>query len=341
MRLAVVGCGAIAEHGHLPAAVATESINLQLLVDRNIENATALAETFGVPHVSSSLDEIEEFADAAIVCVPPSSHLGVCKELLGRGIHVLVEKPMALSVRECEEMICAADQNAKVLAVAMVRRHFLGDRFVKKVLESGLFGCVRSFSIENGSPYEWPAKSKFIVYKNEAGGGVLMGLGCHILDAIIWWFGNPKSIRYLSDAMGGMETECRLELTFSNSIEGIIELSRNRSLGNSYRICFERAVLEVSHYDDSLVLEIQGLESTIAGELVSQEQQSAVPGTSDPTEQAFINQLESFRSAIHEGTSPIISGIEALSSMRLIEQCYREPEHLSNDWTFPIQVSIQ
>src|SRR4051795_12512552 len=108
VRLAVVGCGAVAQIHHLPAIDHSSRVEAAVLVDADEKRARALAERFGVPEVKTDFKDLPGQVEAAVVALPNSLHAPVSIELLRRGVHVLVEKPMAMSVAECDAMIEAA-----------------------------------------------------------------------------------------------------------------------------------------------------------------------------------------------------------------------------------------
>jgi len=184
IRLAIIGCGAIAEQGHLPGAMLAPEVEVAVLVDNDMGRAETLAARFGVGAARGGLDGIEKLADAAILCLPHHLHCPVALDLMQRGMHVLVEKPMALTVSECDQMIAAAEQAGVVLGVGLMRRYFRCALFLKQVLTSGTLGPVQRFRIEDGGVYAWPSASPFILSKAHSGGGVLMGNGSHVMDSL-------------------------------------------------------------------------------------------------------------------------------------------------------------
>src|SRR5262249_35614124 len=96
VRVALIGCGAIAESMHLPILAGHEEIRLVALVDRNLERARQLAEGYAVAQVVADAAELRGGeVDAAIIATPPFHHAPCALALMERGIHVLVEKPMA------------------------------------------------------------------------------------------------------------------------------------------------------------------------------------------------------------------------------------------------------
>src|SRR5581483_11001668 len=105
LRIAVIGCGAVAERVHLPALARSQSAEAAVLVDTSPDRASRLASLFGVPHVASDFRTVIGQVDAAIVGVPHHLHASVANALLDARVPVLVEKPMALTTTACDTMI--------------------------------------------------------------------------------------------------------------------------------------------------------------------------------------------------------------------------------------------
>ena len=112
LKLAMIGSGAIVQRIHLPIAARSDQVEVTLLVDKDLARAREVADEFGIPAVADDYrDAIQKAGtdvDAAIVAIPNFLHGPVSTELLQAGIHVLVEKPMALTGAGCDAMIQAA-----------------------------------------------------------------------------------------------------------------------------------------------------------------------------------------------------------------------------------------
>ncbi|MFN2445975.1 MAG: Gfo/Idh/MocA family protein, partial [Vicinamibacterales bacterium] len=106
-KIGIIGCGAATEKLHLPA-LATLRLTPHLLVDPNLQRAQQLAEKFNVARVAETYESSIDGIDAAIIAVPHHLHARVSSDLLRRGIHVLVEKPLAPTEAECREVVEAA-----------------------------------------------------------------------------------------------------------------------------------------------------------------------------------------------------------------------------------------
>ena len=184
LRLAAVGGGAVAEAVHLPALTLSGQAEAAILIDKSLPRAAALAAQFGVPAVAADYREVIGRADAAVVGLPHHLHAEVACDLLRHGLHVLVEKPMALRARDCDAMLEAAAGSGCVLTVGLLRRFSESLRFVKQALDGGLIGKVLSFDLREGGVYGWPVASD-AMFRPEAG-GVLADAGAHALDLVLW-----------------------------------------------------------------------------------------------------------------------------------------------------------
>ena len=125
LAVALVGCGAVSEHSHLPALRKNPGYHLIAVVDSNRSRVEQLAARYQVGHALTDYKQLDDLqVDAAIVALPNYLHAPVTIDLLKRGIHVLVEKPMALTVAECDAMMETAARTQTTLAVGLMRRFF-------------------------------------------------------------------------------------------------------------------------------------------------------------------------------------------------------------------------
>lgn len=339
LSIAVVGCGAIAELQHLPCLVSRDDCQVAALVERNEARAERLAQRFEVPSVFTDYRHLLGLdIDAAIVALPNYLHAPVSIELLEAGIHVLVEKPMALSVAECDTMLEAAEAGQTVLAVGLMRRFSHAGRFAKWAIESGLLGRIISFDIQNGFVYTWPVTTDFFLRKEMAGGGVLMDLGIHALDQLLWWLGDVESFEYYDDNFGGVEADSKLQATLKSGANGIVELSRTRNLRETAIIRGERAELEVALVQNSVSLRCPDGDAGITGQATFLEQP---PLPNQWFSDVIAAEHEDFLEAIRTGRPPTVPGIEARRSIALIEACYAERRPLKPPWVELQPILIQ
>jgi predicted dehydrogenase len=334
LKIALIGCGAVTEHRHLPALARRDDCEVVALVDRDDGRARRLSTQFRFPRCPRILTDYRELpncdVDAAIIALPNHLHAPASIGLLKAGIHVLVEKPMALSAAECDRMIQAAEAGHAVLAVGLVRRFLYASQFTKWAIESGLLGRILSVHVQDGFIFNWPLASDFFFHRELAGGGVLMDAGVHTLDQLLWWLGDINSFEYYDDSCGGIEAECELHVTLESGAKGVVELSRTRNLRNTALIRGERAELEVELWRNSLSLRFRGSPVQVTG-------QGAPWERSATAEQSQVDLVaaehDDLLEAIRAGRAPAVSGTEARRSIALIEACYREQRQLQLPWT--------
>ena len=311
----------------MPSAVNCENVETVALVDTDLARAKSLAKAYGVPNVSDSHRTVSKVADAALVAVPNRFHAPVTLDLLNDGIHVLVEKPMALNLRECDAIISAAEAAGLVLAVGLVRRFYPSSQFVRGGIEQGLIGDITRFDVTEGRVFDWPAASDSFFRKEISGGGVLIDTGVHVLDLLLWWLGDPESLEYYDDAAGGVEADCYLQMRYPNGIVGTVEISRTRNLRNSCILYGTRGTLHVgTDFDSQVSLTLKGREMTLTGQVFRDR-----AGPSEFLE-PYRRQLDNFADAVLNGQEPLVPGHEGRRSLAVIESCYAARRPLLKPW---------
>jgi predicted dehydrogenase len=328
MNIVIVGCGAVTEISHLPA-LAKLGVTPAALVDRDPGRAKELAESVGVPVAASTIDEVQAPIEAALVATPPATHREISIELMRRGAHVLVEKPLALSVAEGDEMVQTASDSGVTLSVGLMRRYLAGARWVQAALASGALGTIEGFRFEEGGRYNWPISTDSSFRRESAGGGVLIDTGAHTLDLLQWWLGDARVLEYRDDSHGGVEADCQIELELAATGRGTVELSRTRAMPNTAWISGERGSLEVSL-----------IENRVAADPPSLARQSFVDLRADrPPQQSFedlfVGQLETWLQTVAGDGDGGVPATEALATMRLIADCYAKRRPMEMSWLQP------
>lgn len=324
VRLAVVGCGAAAEI-HLTVA-ADLPVEVVMLVDKRPERARLLADKYGVGVTAEDVAALEGRVEAAVLSLPHHLHAPLAIDLLERGIDVLVEKPMALTVEECGRMIAAAEAGERILAVGHARRFYDAGRFVKRLLEAGRLGRIERLDVREGHPYSWPVTSDFM-FRPEAGGGVLADAGAHLLDTLLWWMGEVSVTAYRDDARGGVAADCELELGLESGGTAFAELSRTRTLRNSWILEGSEGRLEIeTSFDPRLRLASRRGREELVGRV-------EVPGR--PREEAldcFSRQLANFVESVRQRRTPFVGGAEGRRFVALMEACLAARRSLELAW---------
>jgi predicted dehydrogenase len=330
LRLGVVGCGAVARIHHLPAIATSSRVTVTALADPALERARDLARAHSVPTVVTHHRALVGAVDAAIVAAPNTAHARIAIDLLEAGIHVLVEKPMALRAADCDEMIAAAERSGAVLAVGLDFRFFSSSRFVRELVAAGWLGAIRAFDLRQGLQSRWPSATPSLIGRGLSGGGVLVDFGVHMLDLLLWWLGDVDSVEYFDDAAGGVEADCELHLKLVSGATGVVELSRSRELRNTCTLSGERGSLEVGVWDPDPPI---CLDLPTGSRLIGRVPDALAAAVAFRA--AFTRQLDDFVDAIAGRRGPFVPGLEGRRAVALIETCYARRRPLREPWTFP------
>jgi predicted dehydrogenase/nucleoside-diphosphate-sugar epimerase len=340
VRIAIVGCGAVTQSFHLPVLAGHERVTISALVDPNLARARQLASLYGVANTFPSADHVDKtIADAILLATPAFHHAPGAIEAMSRGLHVLVEKPMALSYADGARMVATARQHGVVLTVGLFRRLLPAIRLFRAALDAGHIGEVLNVTAEVGDAYTWQLTTLAGMRRQEAGGGMLVDMGSHVLDLILYICdASPSLVEYADNASEGIETDCTLEIGLSRHgtfVPAHVELSRTRTLANTIRVEGSRGALEWKFGERMRVL--LHTPSTLVDTWSGSTRPSAIEARwSDEPEQpgyeGFRAQINDFVSAIADGTTAQLSGESVLSSVALIEQCYARRVALPEPW---------
>lgn len=324
LRVAVVGCGAIAEKYHLPALAQRAGLLKQIvLVDPDIPRATALAATLSGARVAKSYEHVLDDIDAAIIATPPSLHCRIAMLLLARGIHVLCEKPLAESAADAKAMIALAERSGALLCVNHTRRAFPALRRVKALLDSGAIGECIAIEHTEGARFNWPSASGWHFARSSVAKGVLFDQGAHVLDTICWWLGEkPAVVMCSTDSFGGPEGVASLVLR-SGSCTINVRLSWLSKLRNAYRVTGTRGVIDGAIFDWRRV--------TVTDDRGRRRQLKVSADRGDYLE--FGNLIvDNFLQAIRGRAAPLVPAAAVLPSIELIEECYRGASRMPMPW---------
>ncbi len=190
MRLALLGTGTIA-HAHAVAAQSIASCELAAVVNHRPGSLTRFAAEFGIPRQYATLRALiaDGGIDALIVGTPNALHAEQSITALNAGIHVLLEKPMALNATEARAILAASESSAALLQVAHCLRFIPDLAALRERIGTGAIGEVvrtHGYGIHaNWGPGGW------FTQRELAGGGALVDMGVHAIDAVRHVLGDP------------------------------------------------------------------------------------------------------------------------------------------------------
>ena len=192
LGVGIIGTGDIAQ-SHLKALADIDEARVAVTMDIDEARARAAAEQFG-GRATTDLAEVlrADEVQAVHVCTPHHLHADQVVAALEAGKHVLVEKPMALALADCDRMIAAAESAGRVLMVGQVLRHFPANRKVRELIAGGAIGAVGHLIRRRHSYFDVSGETRNWYMDKEAGGNaVLMAFGTHEYDILPWYLQSP------------------------------------------------------------------------------------------------------------------------------------------------------
>lgn len=240
LRTVMLGCGAISEFHTASLQRLPERYQLIGVADLDSAKAAAVAERFGAEVNSDSFELLERLRpEVTLVALPHHLHLDYGLAALEGGSHLLMEKPMAVSSRDCRQLIGKADEENRRLMVGhthQFRPHF---RRAAEMIRSGAIGEVRMIFDDAAAYYNFASRPRWFLDAETAGGGALFNLVPHLVDHLL--FLNDAPVTEISAQLGKLhpgldiDTECTALLRFANGVSATVTASVGNRLLETMR----------------------------------------------------------------------------------------------------------
>ncbi|WP_319416187.1 Gfo/Idh/MocA family oxidoreductase [Marispirochaeta aestuarii] len=331
LRYGIIGTGMIAEH-QARALGDVEDAEVTAVLSRSSLRARDFAEKFDC-RACTEMSEFLTEVDAVSICTPAGLHLESALPALEAGKHLMVEKPLEISLKRGMQIVEAAEKKNLKLGGIFQSRFYESSRVIKNALEEERFGrlimgdaYVKWFrSQEYYDRTDWKGTFEY------DGGGTLMNQAIHAVDLLQWFMGQVRTVQARCSILGhsGIEVEdtAAAVLEFDNSALGVIEgstavypgfLKRIEISGTQGTAVLEEEELKTWSFEserpeDPEIRERCGVQSGSGG------------GASDPGAISTLGhrlQFEDFTRAVLEDGEPFIGGIESLKSVAIIEAIY-------------------
>ena len=195
IKVGIIGCGKIAQVRHIPEYAANPDAEVYGFYDINLARAEELAKQYGGKAYASYEELLADPEIAAVsVCAANHVHAEITIAALKAGKHVLCEKPMAVTLEECEAMVAAAKESGKYLMIGQNQRLAKAHAKAKELIEQGAIGKVLTFRtiFGHGGPETWsidPGSNVWFFDKTKAAMGAMADLGIHKTDMIQYVLG--------------------------------------------------------------------------------------------------------------------------------------------------------
>jgi predicted dehydrogenase len=253
LRVGIIGTGGIA-HAHAAALSTQENVELAVAVDLDPGRSEEFAAKWSMQRTAPDLRTAAASGelDLVVICTPPASHMGLALDALGMDLHVVIEKPPALSLEQMNKLIKAEAASRGSVSCVFQHRFGSGAQRVLALHEAGwlgrpLVGTCNTLWFRNQAYFDVPWRGLWDV----EGGGPTMGHGIHQFDLLVHLFGPWQEVTALASRLarktdtedvsaGVVRFESGAIATIMNSVVSPRETSQ-------LRLDFEHATLELEH----------------------------------------------------------------------------------------------
>jgi predicted dehydrogenase len=305
IRFGIIGGGGISRP-HLRALAEIEGAEAVALADLNEETLNARAEEFGVPRRYRDWNDLlkDDAVQAVTICLPHNLHARAALDAARHRKHILTEKPMCLSLEECDRMIAAAEQNGVLLMVAQILRWQPHNLLARQWIREGRIGRIAAIHrrrMSEGSPnltsHPWSNKPEI------AGGWLLYGFGAHEYDALLWL----------------LDTQVETVTATGNRNRPVWndydEIAATMRLKNGAVATMLQSLNCRARASDCIVIGSEGTLALQGETLLLNGERTEVPSDGS----AFREQVQEFVDCIREGREPGTSGRNVRTTMQALE----------------------
>lgn len=328
LRYAIVGCGHIAKK-HVSAIEAVKGAQLVAVCDTDKERMAEYV-TQGIKGYTDYHDLLaDESIDVVCICLPTGLHAKFTIEAAESGKHVIVEKPMALSLEDADEMIAACKRNCVKLSVVHPNRFRPAIQQLRNRLEEGAFGKIGHAN----ATVRWNRNDEYYLKAPWRGtkamdGGVLMNQAIHNMDLLLWMMGEAEEVTtYAATRIRKIETDDTSVsvIRFKSGALGVLEAAVTiypRNLEETLSVFGETGTAVIGGPTANWI------KTWKFADLTDEESQQTITRIEQdpfgiPGHQCIIQDMTD---AIQNDREPVVSGYEGRHVLQLVIACQKSAE---------------
>lgn len=317
LRWGIIGCGNVAEHKGGPPLYKVEDSELIAVMRRDHAKAADFAERHGAKRYYTDVDQLlaDEEINAVYIATPPYLHCEQTIKAAHAGKHILCEKPMAMTVEECQRMVDVCKDTGVTLMVAYYRNYFPNIVKMKALMDDGKIGdvvlarvnCTAYYNPNRADLKNWRIKPEI------SGGGVLMDIGSHRISLLEYLMGNIVSATGFAETVHQdipVDDSAVFSLRFESGAHAVANINWNVGIG----------IDDVEVYGTSGCLRCSPLNS---GNLTLETKSDGkVDMHQTPLPHTHTGIVEDFVNHIKTGEPVKVSGESGLMTNKIISQIY-------------------
>lgn len=323
LKVGIIGLGWPGRE-HLKGYKQCDNVQVVALCDMNAELAQAQADEHGIEAVYGDHKKMlkEAGVDAVSVCLPNFLHAPISLDALRAGKHVICEKPPALNVAEARRMAAAARAGGLTLQYALSQRFVAANKLAKDYVQKGELGEIyfgrAVYHRRRGIPL---GTQSWFVNKKLSGGGALIDIGVHALDAVWWLMGTPKPVSVSGNAYQKFKHVVAKGTKFDvdDSAFGLIKFDNGATLilECSWALNLPgRNVLQIAGTKGGA--ELNPLKIYVERDGIQVDMTPEVPGVD-----LFADQMGHFVDCILKNKTPLMSAEQGVQLMQILEAIYK------------------
>lgn len=334
LNFALVGCGRIApKHVEALTSGAVPGARLAAVCDNQVDRAVAIGKKHGIPYFADRfemMDKMGDQIDVVSILTPSGLHAEHAIDMAKYRKHVVVEKPMALTLGDADRMISAADANGVRLFVVKQNRYNHPVKKLREAVEGGRFGKLVLGTVR----VRWCRPQKYYDQDKWRGtwaydGGVFANQASHHVDLLQWMMGDVESVfAKTSTALVNIETEDTgvVIVRFKNGALGVIEATtatRPKDLEGSISVLGEKGSVEIAGFAVNEMKTWNFSEAQAGDAEVVEKYRNAPPNVYGFGHTEYLNKVVE---SIREERSALVDGLEGRKSLELISAIYESVE---------------
>ena len=333
LRMGLIGCGKMMSR-HVRGVNLLQRTEIVSVCDVIRENAEEVALSLGNnPTVYTDYRDMVDEVDAVMIALPHDLHFECGMFFALHGKHILMEKPLCNTEEECVKLIETCEEKKVKLMCAYPVRYWKGIKKLKELVDSGEYGKIIQMSVWTEQLTGIDANfndryNRYWLMTSRLGGGQLFSHGCHYIDLLLWFLGEPLYGSHVGTNVGTpwMLTEGTSAVTikFKNGAigyHGATWGARGTRLAYDFQIQTEKGLLDYEHRSGEIKL-YDGIATHVPGEEYSPQRSRVIWKNDDELGKQTQHEINHFTDCCLDDKTPLTDGRSALQGLRVIWALY-------------------
>ncbi len=332
IRLGLVGCGKMMGT-HVKGVQYVDHVEIVAVCDIIREKAEKVAEELGNnPAVYTDFRQMADAVDAVMIALPHDLHFECGMFFALHDKHILMEKPLCNTEEECLRLIETCEERKLKLMCAYPVRFWKGIEKLKEMTDSGAYGEIIQMSVWTeqltGANLRYDAAESNWLLTGRLGGGQLFSHGCHYIDLMLWFLGDPVSGAHFGTRNGTpwmlREGTSAVTIHFANGAigyHGATWGARGTRLAYDFQIQTEKGMLEYEHTSGEVRV-YSGSGEHRPGGAAEKQSYDVVWKRDGATSKETQHEIKHFVECVLEDKTPLTNGRAALQGLRVIWALY-------------------